>query len=140
MTKLQKQAPRLILDEKMNKENTTPTVLFQTLDWQAFEENVKYRQGLLVYKALNNGAPGYMKDMFNYIHQISTQTRRPSTENKLYLQKIHTKSIKYSGSRIWNALNKEIRNAKSAKEFKDLYHRRSSKKKQTNKQTKQATH
>ena len=50
MTKLQKQAARLILDEKMNKENTTPsTVLFQTLDWQTFEENVKYRQALLVY-------------------------------------------------------------------------------------------
>ena len=39
MTKLQKQAARLILNEQMNKENTTPsTVLFQTLDWQTFEE------------------------------------------------------------------------------------------------------
>ena len=137
MTKLQKQAARLILNEQMNKENTTPsTVLFQTLDWQTFEENVKYRQALLVYKALNNGAPGYMKDMFNYIHQILTQTLRSSTENKLYLQKVHTKSIKYTGPRIWNALNKEIRNAKSVKDFKDLYHRHSS---QIN-QTKQATH
>ena len=77
MTKLQKQAARSILNEQMNKENTTPsTVLFQTLDWQTFEENVKYRQALLVYKALNNGAPGYMKDMFNYIHQISTQNSK----------------------------------------------------------------
>ena len=60
----------------MNKENTTPYLqsYSKTLDWQTFEENVKYRQALLVYKALNNGAPGYMKDMFNYIHQISTQT------------------------------------------------------------------
>ena len=132
MTKLQKQSARLILDEKMNKENTTPSaVLFQALDWQTFEENVKYRQALLVYEALNNGAPGYMKDVFNYIHQISTQTLRSSTENKLYLQKVDTKSIKYSGPRIWNALNKEIRNDKSVKEFKDLYHRHSSKKKKT---------
>ena len=37
-----------------------------------------------------------MEDMFNYIHQILTQTLRSSTENKLYLQKVHTKSIKYS--------------------------------------------
>ena len=135
MTKLQKQAARLILNEKMNKENTTPsTVLFQTLDWQTFEENVKYRQALLVYKALNNGASGYMKDVFSYIHKISTQTLRSSTENKLYLQKVHTKSIKYSGPRIWNALNKEIRDAKSVKEFKDLYHRHSSKKTKQKKQ------
>ena len=77
-----------------------------------------------------------MKDMFNYIHQTSTQTLRSSTENKLYLHKVHTKSIKYSGPRIWNALNKEIRNAKSVKEFKDLYHRHSSKKNPT-KQNKQ---
>ena len=79
MTKLQKQAARLILDEKMNKENTTSsTVLFQTLDWQAFEGKVSYRQALMIYKALNNEAPGYMKDIFNYIHQISTQTLRTS--------------------------------------------------------------
>ena len=66
----------------------------------------------------------------------STIQVRSSTENKLYLQKVHTKSIKYTGPRIWNALNKEIRNAKSVKDFKDLYHRHSS---QIN-QTKQATH
>ena len=69
MTKLQKQAARLILNEKMNKENNSIYSPIPTLDWQTFEENVKYRhvQALLVYKALNNGAPGYMKDMFNYI-------------------------------------------------------------------------
>ena len=47
----------------------------------------------MIYKAFNSGAPGYMKDMFKYIHQISTQLLRSSTENKLYLQKVHTKSI-----------------------------------------------
>ena len=52
--------------------------------------------------------------MFNYIHQIYIQTLRSSTENKLYLQKVNTKSIKYSGPGIWNALNNEVRNAKSA--------------------------
>ena len=50
---------------KMSRENTTPsTVLFQTLDWQTFQENVNYRQALMIYKAINNGAPGYMKDIF----------------------------------------------------------------------------
>ena len=48
---------------------------------------------------------------------------RSSTENKLYLQKVHTKSIKYSGPQIWNTLNKEITNAKSVEQMKDLYHR-----------------
>ena len=49
MTRLQKQAARLFLDEKMNKENTTPsTVLFQTLNWQTFEENVNYKQALMI--------------------------------------------------------------------------------------------
>ena len=82
-----KQAARLILNEQMNKEkhNSIYSPYSKTLDWQTFEENVKYRQALLVYKALNNGAPGYMKDMFNYIHQISTQTLRSSTENKTLL-------------------------------------------------------
>ena len=46
-----------------------------------------------------------------HVHQTSTQTVRSSAENKLYLQEVHAKSIKYSGSRIWNALNKEIKNA-----------------------------
>ena len=119
---------RIILYYYRPKDSNRPS------DWYA-RHLWLYRQALLVYKPLNNGAPGYMKDMFNYVDQISTQPLRYSTENKLYLQKVHTKSIKYSGPWTWNALNKEIRNAKSVKEFKDLYHRHSSKK-----QTKQATH
>ena len=42
------------------------------------------------YKALNIDAlHGYMKDMFKYVHQVSTQTLRSSAENKLNLQKVH---------------------------------------------------
>ena len=75
----------------------------------------------MIYKALNNDAPDYMKDIFKYVHQVSAQTLRSSAQNKLYLQKAHPKSIKYFGPRLWNSLCRELRNAKSVKQFKYLY-------------------
>ena len=73
------------------------------LGWQTFDKNANYRDTLLVSKALNNDAPGYMKDIFKYVEQVSTQTLRSSAENKLYLQKVYPQSIKFCGPRIWNS-------------------------------------
>ena len=67
-TKLQKTGRKLTARWKMNKENTTPSLyspIPKHLTGKPFEENVNYRQALMINKALNNGAPGYMKDMFN---------------------------------------------------------------------------
>ena len=58
MTKLQKIAARRILD----CDYSVPSIeLFKTLNWQPFEEIVKYNQTLLVYKCLNNSTKLYVR-------------------------------------------------------------------------------
>ena len=62
MTKLQKIAARLILDCDYS---VSLIELFKTLNWQPFDEIVKYNQTLLVYKCLNNSTKLYVR-LFAY--------------------------------------------------------------------------
>ena len=65
--KLLKQVARLILDKDYN----TPSVeLFGELQWVIFPESVHYHQAILVYKSLNNLAPPYMKNIFQYVKDV----------------------------------------------------------------------
>ncbi len=122
ISKLQKYAARVILDEKLQRENTTPSnVLFQRLDWINFKQNARFRQALLVFKSLNNLTPQYMRDMFKYVHEIIPRTLRSSAQNKLHQPAAHPKSIRFNGPKIWNSLNYQVRNAKSVEQFKKLY-------------------
>ena len=122
IAKLQKYAARIILDEKLQRENTVPSaVLFKKLNWTTFRQNSHFRQALLIYKSLNNLTPQYMRNMFQYVNEVAPRALRSSTQSKLYQPKAHPKSIRFTGPKIWNSLNAEIRNAKSVKQFKKQY-------------------
>ncbi len=122
MSKLQKRSARMILDEKLQRENTTPSAeLFRELDWITFQQNTQFRQAQLIYKSLNNLAPPYMREIFKYVHEVVPRPLRSTTDSKLYIPKAHHKSLKYTGPRLWNSLHKDIRNAKTLKQFKTLY-------------------
>ena len=101
--KLQKRAARMILDVKLQRENTTPTAeLFKELNWITFHKNACFRKAQLVYKSLNNLAPPDMRNMFRYVHEATPRQLRSANDNKLYLQNAHPKSLRYTGPRIWN--------------------------------------
>jgi hypothetical protein len=122
LEKLQKYAARMILDEKLQRENTTrSSVLFKKLNWITFRQNAHFRQALLIFKSLNNLNPIYMRNMFKYVSEVATRASRSSTQNKLYQPNAHSKSVRFTGPKIWNNLNHEVRNAKSVKQFKRLY-------------------
>jgi hypothetical protein len=97
--------------------------MFQELHWQNFPNSVKYQQALLVYKSLNNLAPPYMRDMFQYVEDIGRTNLRSVSNHKLYAPRAHHKSIRSSGPKVWNNLEKEVRTAKSLRQFKQMYHR-----------------
>ena len=67
INRLLKQAARLILDKDYN---TLSADLFSELQWGIFPETVHYHQVLLVYKSLNNLAPPYMRNMFEYVKDV----------------------------------------------------------------------
>ena len=100
MTKLQKKAARLILD----CDYSVPLIeLFKTLNWQPFEEIVKYNQALLVYKSLNNLAPNYMSDFFVYSKNTTSHYFRSGSNNNVYIPHTHRQSLRYKGPKIWNS-------------------------------------
>ena len=94
ITRLQKQAARLILDKDYN---TTSEELFKKLDWQTFPESVQYQQALLVYKSLNSLAPPYMAGMFQYVKDTKRNNLRSATNDKLFVPRVHPKTICYLG-------------------------------------------
>ena len=118
ISRLQKQAARLILDKDYN---TASAEMFQELEWQTFPESVQYQQALLVYKSLNNLAPPYMTDMFQYVKDTERTDLRSATNDKLFLPRVHPKSIRYSGPRAWNKLKPAVRRSKSLAQFKRNY-------------------
>ena len=118
MTKLQKIAARLILDF----DYSVPLIeLFKTLNWQPFEEIVKYNQALLVYKSLNNLALNYMSDFFVYSKNTTSHYLRCGSNNNLYIPHTHRQSLRYKGSKIGNSLSQSCRHAKTIRDFKKFY-------------------
>ena len=103
--KLQKQAARLIL----NKDYTNPSAeLFNELDWQLFPDSVQYQQALLVYKSLNNLASNYMKDMFQYVHDIGRTHLRSASDYKLFIPSLeHIQKAFVFQVKSWNNLTNE---------------------------------
>ena len=61
LTKLQKQAARIILDCHY----LTPSKdMFCTLKWLPMKDWVKYRKATMTFKAINGNAPDYISSMF----------------------------------------------------------------------------
>ncbi len=68
--KLKKRVAHTILDVKgkaiRDPENRSH-LLFPKLNWMNIFNQVKFRKGTMVYKCVNNLAPQYMYNMFNYV-------------------------------------------------------------------------
>ena len=78
--KFQNRAARVILD----KDLTTPSSeLFQQLGWMKFNERVKYRKRMLMYKSLHNLAPTYLRNKFTYMHNIHNLDLRSASNQTL---------------------------------------------------------
>ena len=118
LTHLQKQTARLIL----NATPLTPSKeMFSKLNWQSFDQMVQQRKAVLVYKSLNNSAPQYMSDMFQYVDRITPGKLRSGTDKKLFVPRAHHHSIRYSGPKIWNDL--DIRTTPTLPSFKRQYNK-----------------
>ena len=61
--------------------------------------------------------------MFRYVHEATPRKLRSANDNKLYLQNAHPKGLRYTGPRVRNSLHKDVRNAKSVKQFNRMYHK-----------------
>ena len=97
INRLLKQAARLILDKDYNNPSAE---LYSELQWVTFPETAHYHQALLVYRSLNNPAPPYMRNIFQYVKDVCSNNLRSAANLKLYVPKTHPKSIRFSGPSI----------------------------------------
>ena len=63
---LQKHCARIILDVNSL---TSSTVMFPRLDWKELQNRCDYFKSLLMFKALNNLAPIYLCNKFEYVSE-----------------------------------------------------------------------
>ncbi len=54
-------------------------------------DRIKYRKAVMVFKSLNGLAPQYMKDLFQFIGEVSCQSTHNSDKTKLYLASVSDK-------------------------------------------------
>jgi len=119
--RLQKRAARLILD-RGSKEPSLP--LFMELGWLPIHERIKYFRAITVFKALNDLAPEYIKDLIKPFHKIHNKNTRGASNN-LQLPLINSKSgqrrFAFMASQEWNDLENTIKSEKSLSAFKAAY-------------------
>ena len=117
---LQNRAARIIT--RTPYEVANHFALLKHLKWLDVRNIIKFDMGIFMYKAMNQLVPGQISEMFTYLStQYSYQTRSMVNGN-LFIPANHLmaeqRSLRYAGSKLWNEIPYEIRNANSLNSFK----------------------
>ena len=119
--KLLKSAARIILNASYDERSMD---LFSKLGWYTFEQRLKRKRLHLVYKALNDLCPHYMKDMFQYTSDVHNYALRSTSSSGLFLSRgdteFHKKKFSYISAKEWNDLPPHVKAASSFTSFKRL--------------------
>ena len=90
--------------------------LIQQLGWLTIEQQIELETVKVVYKALHNEAPPYMKELFLKLSNTQCRELRNSSTD-LYIPRLRTtmgqKSFGYGGVCFWNNLIDEAKEAKT---------------------------
>ena len=113
--KTSKTAARLIIDADYSNRSK---LLFSELKWVPFPEIVKFHQLSLVFKCINTIVPTYLHTMFRPKSNDHTYLLRSSGTGQSDVPRQHTRSLSLTDPKLWNNLNKEIRNCTTLSSFK----------------------
>ena len=105
----------------MNKDYHTSSVeLFQELKWMPLNKQFIFNRAVLMFKCLNNLAPGYMADEFTQIIQTHGYNTRHA-QNSLVMPKLRTECLRNSpfvtGISVWNNLDQSVKISRILNEF-----------------------
>ena len=82
--------------------------LFRQLCWNPLNSNIKFHKCVLVYKALHNLTPAYLRDKLVYTSEVVSRSTRSTSKDLLYSPKpnitAYCHSFSYFGSYLWNHL------------------------------------
>ena len=92
----------------------------ESLNWLPMKEHLLYRDIILTFKCINGLAPSYLCDKFekrNEIHDRDTRNNK-----KLQIPQYRTtcgqRTFKYRATKIWNALDEQLKSINSINLFK----------------------
>ena len=119
MQKLQNRAVRIISRADYSVRSTD---LLEKFGLPTLDERRKRFKMSMLFKILNNNAPTYLKELFNYndgaqsfgLRNANLNLSLPSVKTELYQQ-----SFAFSGAKLWNTLPNDLKTETSLKSFKD---------------------
>ena len=120
LQRVQNRAARIVMNSGHDA-STAP--LIQSLGWSTISNLIHKETATLIYKSLNDLAPGYMRNLFARCSESNGRVLR-STDTDLKLPLLKTsagqKSFSYRGARLWNSLSREAKVATSLSAFNRL--------------------
>ncbi len=77
-------------------------------------DRIKYRKAVVGFKSLNGLASQYMKDLFQFVGEVSCRSTHNSDKTKIYLAlgshlNIYTDNFEFSAAEAWNKLPASVR-------------------------------
>ena len=115
---IQNYAARIIAGNVGKYDHVSPVL--KELGWLPIKEHLQYRDAVLVHKCMYNQAPSYLSQKFIKRNQIHDRETR--SQNELDTPKYRTatgqRTFKYRGTKIWNALDGELKSTANLKHFK----------------------
>ena len=110
--RLQKRAGRIIL----NVRSDTPSeYVFAQLNWMSVFQRVTYQKCLCMFNIVNGLCPNYLKKLANVHSPNKNYSLRSNSQHSLHIpfphKELYKKSLKYSGSHIWNILPISVKSA-----------------------------
>ena len=115
---LQNRAARIVTDSPYDAHSEP---LIKKLGWLTIKQLIDAEAVEIVYKALHNEAPKYLKELFHRLSDIQNRELRNSkTDIHIPLLRISSgqKSFAYMGVFIWNNLTCETKTSRSFSAFK----------------------
>ena len=118
LQKLQNRAARIVTRSNFD---SSAGPLIHNLKWPTISEIIKSETATTMYKSLNGLAPEYLSKIFvkNSTRNIR-QLRNTETDLLLLMRKTSNgqKGISFRGSKLWNQLDYDIKQAPSLATFK----------------------
>ena len=118
LQRLQNTSARLV--SKCRKSDHITPVL-KDLHWLPVKERIKYKILLMCFKCLNGKGPSYLAGLLSpYLPPRSLRSADSGqlTKPRVRTSKYGERSFAFAAPLLWNALNRDVRNAKSVESFK----------------------
>ena len=115
LQRLQSRAMRCILKLPAH---THIDEMLTRLKWMSIRQRIVFNDLVFMWKILNNKTPSYMRDPISFVRDVHTKTTRNSSNDSIFIPRLHKRSFMYNACTIWNKMDFTTRHTDSFNLFK----------------------